>query len=391
MPPPVWWALVCGTSALAGGCSPDPGTGPGTPPILWEVKQAGYGPPALDARAVYFATPAHEVVAIDRATGAVRWRAQSDGAVGGDRLFIQDRTRAADGLVLFGDVAVYAVDANTGQRQWVFGGVLDGVGTAPGARPFVVEGARVYTGSLDGWAFAVDLATGAEVWHTGLAPGLNNRVAVAAVHEGLVYVWVRRDGPLFTGEVHALDATTGAIRWSYALPPDSGRLNAPFDAVLEHEGRSAPVLVVSYDDGRVAALNATDGSVRWIVPRPADQVTRDNYRRLTASHGIAVISSTATPPAVDFIAAYDVASGAEQWRVLSEQGSVIATMTSDSQSAFIVFFNGILGAFDLQTGRRQWLRSAPGVGYGGFQSGPTIADDALYIAGIQGLYAIRRP
>lgn len=386
------WLGLCAAS-VAGGCDSSRGTAPAPEPdaasVLWMIDRPGVGSPALDAQTVYFADREHQVLAIDRATGSVRWRARSDD----DALavFSPPRVVVAGDLVLFGDEALYALGAATGERRWVFDGQVDGVPTMPGAQTFVSDGQRVYTGSNLGRAFAVEGATGALLWRSdvvtdvdGALSGFASTVRVVAVDAGVVYLLVQRLG-LSTGEVYALDATTGAIRWSYALPSEAGWLSVFHDAVLVHEGVSAPVLVVaSYAEGRLTALTA-DGSVRWTADlRPGSSPTNSDMGGLTASAGLVVVTSLAA----NAVVAYDADSGAERWRVTPGRQLTDPEITSDTRTVFALLAGGVLGAFDLRTGEQQWARSAPS---GGFQSVPTIGGDALYIAGTAGLYAIRRP
>jgi len=73
---PTLVALALGAALAACG---DSGTGP--PPdgeMLWSIAAPGVGEPAADANAVYFGAMQSEVVAVDRATGEIRWRSGTE-------------------------------------------------------------------------------------------------------------------------------------------------------------------------------------------------------------------------------------------------------------------------------------------------------------------------
>lgn len=116
-----------------------------------------------------------------------------------------------------------------------------------GVQP-VVSGGRVYVGSMEGRAFALDALDGATVWTQELPAGIVSTAAV--VGDTVVFSAV-------TGEVTGLDAGTGQQRWQF----DTGR------AIT-----SAPCLVddcvlVANHGGEVLALGVTDGRLRWRSPR----------------------------------------------------------------------------------------------------------------------------
>ena len=56
-----------------------PGAAAGAPVVRWQLPLPGWGEPAADGSAAYVLTRAHEVVALDAATGSLRWRAPTGG------------------------------------------------------------------------------------------------------------------------------------------------------------------------------------------------------------------------------------------------------------------------------------------------------------------------
>jgi outer membrane protein assembly factor BamB len=118
------------------------------------------------------------------------------------------------------DGAVVCLDRATGAerwRYWTAGRMWSSPSWSAG---------RIYAGSSDGWVHCVDAATGALVWRYRLAPE-ERRVMVlgrlssawpilanVVVEDGTVYAVGGLVGQFGGSELCALDATTGALRWS---------------------------------------------------------------------------------------------------------------------------------------------------------------------------------
>jgi len=129
----------------------------------------------------------------------------------------------------------------------------------------------LYFGSDDGSVYAVDAAGGRQKWRfvtRGPVP------ATPAVSGGLVYF------PSYDGMIYAVDARTGKLRWKTAtggerrfeakglhgMAPKNQTFADPYDVFL-----SSPVVVnesvyVGSGDGNLYALDAASGNVRWKFP-----------------------------------------------------------------------------------------------------------------------------
>jgi outer membrane protein assembly factor BamB len=183
--------------------------------------------PAVAAGVVYATSYDGRLYALDAATGGRRWvfRTQGERAFEAKGLhgmqpagqtffdpfdvFLSSPT-VEGGVVYFGsgDGRVYAVDAATGAERW-----HAQTGDVVHASPAVVGGV-VYVGSWDGDFYALDAATGRERWRFagGRDDVLHNQVGFqssAAVSDGVVYVGCR------DSKLYALDAATGRERWRY--------------------------------------------------------------------------------------------------------------------------------------------------------------------------------
>ncbi len=117
----------------------------------------------------------------------------------------------------------FALNALTGQKIWSFaidpvvGCVLNNPSRIGSSA--AVESGIVYFGAVNGFVYALDGTTGGLVWKIQLGdPCLGYEIwSSPAVDTGVVYVGVasHNSAPCVAGRVVALNATTGAIVWSF--------------------------------------------------------------------------------------------------------------------------------------------------------------------------------
>ncbi|WP_267164462.1 outer membrane protein assembly factor BamB family protein [Halovenus salina] len=112
--------------------------------------------------------------------------------------------------------SLLTLDANTGETLWETDSTDEGVenpqryDTPVKGSPTVVDG-TVYVGDNRYNIYALDAATGERIWvYTGIEPNRRKINYQLAVHEGLVYT-----------ARQALDAETGEIVWDTELPPEN--------------------------------------------------------------------------------------------------------------------------------------------------------------------------
>ncbi len=224
--------------------------------------------PVLDKGVLYFGSGDGSVYAVDAETGMQKWSAPTRGAV--------DSTPAVDHGLVFAvsyDGGLYAFDAASGKQRWRFdtGGerrfeakALHG--QAPRNQTFfdawdmylsspVVGQGAVYFGSGDGNVYAVDASTGALRWKVATGDVVH---ASPAYDGSTIYVGS------WDSVLYALDATSGRERW---------RFQAGRDPVMHNQVgfQSSPAVVngtiyVGCRDAHLYALEAATGRVRWSFP-----------------------------------------------------------------------------------------------------------------------------
>lgn len=279
-----------------------------------ELKLAAiYGTPVVDGDAVYFSSFNGGIFALNKTDGRPIWRLAS-----GFKGDVVSGVSVSGGKLAFGTTEgnLYLVDAKDGKPSagWPKGGVSykKGIWAAP-----IIKGDLVYVATMDGKVDALKLADGSTVWpapfnSTGavaalqllddghlFAPSLNKHVYILNTADGSVaqdykardWVWsggAFKDNAVyfgdFSGNVYAVDITTGADRW-------------PATALGEDRVKAGPAIVddvVVFGD-RVPAvhfLKASDGSRLGIgVPLTgagtirADAVAKDGAIYLVTTSG----------------------------------------------------------------------------------------------------------
>lgn len=352
---------------------------PGAPRILWEVSGQGWGiTPAFDSATAYFGGMDHDLVAVDKMTGEVRWRQTTDAS--GPYSFGWNLIRAGD-LVIIGDRDLYAYDAATGAPRWMYQPAdLD----EPGQDFLATDGESVFAGSPQGRMYAIHAATGTERWITQL-PGDSGVSAFApVVAGGVIYVGFKEFTHYTTGGFAAIDAASGTILWIREFTPEfQGQGAGSFGAAAV----VGPAVIVGAEDGRVYSLDRADGSVRWIAPRVHQLPPEGPYndkRKLAAVGGTLVVGSN-----TGIIVGLDSETGAERWRARGSGGAASRTPASDGERAYVFFAGGEIIAFDGESGDIRWragiTQSSPGQF---FQ--PAADADHVYASGVNGFYALRK-
>ena len=269
------------------------------------------GVPVVADGTMYIGAMSGDVVALDAATGKLKWRFKSPYGNQNNR-----GVAVAEGKVFFGAAGghLIALDAATGNQLWatkVFEGEMRGqIGGTPGAA--IYSDGRVFCGvaggegGVRGQFGAYDAKTGKELWkiYTIPAPGqpggdswegdswkrgggpLWTHVAVDPLL-GVIYVPVGNASPdqdgshrggdnLYTASILALDVKTGAYRWHYQEVHhdlwDYDDPLAPVLADITYNGEPRKILIHAGKTGLVYILDRLTGKpLIGIEERPVPQ------------------------------------------------------------------------------------------------------------------------
>jgi outer membrane protein assembly factor BamB len=235
--------------------------------VAWKFKTSGrvVSSPVVVGEAVYVGSTDGNLYAVNRADGTLRWKFPTRGAVSSSPAF-------ANGVVFAGsaDGRFYAVEAATGKEKWNFKTAGERRFTAPGIHggtprtemmpdPFdmflsspVITGGTIYFGSGDNNVYALDAESGALRWtfKTG-----NVVHASPAVSNGVVFIgsWDRN--------MYAINATSGKELWRFQTGNDTVIYNQI--GIASSAAVAGGVVYFGCRDGHFYAVDAKTGAQRW--------------------------------------------------------------------------------------------------------------------------------
>ena len=216
------------------------------------------------------------LLALDVASGAVRWRTTLRQGIP-----VNAEAIAIAGNRVFtaaGD-SVYALALGDGQRLWAF------LPAAQAAQcQLSADSGAVYVGTRSHVLYALDAGTGAIRWSVDLGPGwaYTGMVMGTAVSGDTVYAAVPQElnasGTQRVGHVVALDRASGTELWRYTTPGQQFEVSgAPAIAgslLLLGDGNAPGYFAVDRTTGQLAWRIATAAGLLGVVSTPAWNGTR---------------------------------------------------------------------------------------------------------------------
>jgi eukaryotic-like serine/threonine-protein kinase len=244
--------------------------------------------------------------------------------------------------------------------------------------PAVVEGV-VYVGSNDGNLYAVDQQTGAEKWTFATEARISSS---AAVDHGLVYF------NSYDGNFYAVDTATGKMRWKFANAgerryaathlhgslPAGETMPDPFDVYLSSPALWNGAVYFGSGDGNIYALDAGTGALKWKF-HTGDVV----HAAPAISDGKLYVGSWDS-----YFYALDAASGKELWRFKTGEDPGIHNQVGIQSSATVA--NGLVYfgcrdsnfyAVDAATGQKRWVFNNKG---SWVITSPVVQEGKVYFA-----------
>ena len=255
---------------------------------------------------------------------------------------------------------VYAIDAATGRDIWRTDTKLRLTG-GPGA-----GAGAVVVGSINGDVIALAADSGAERWRARVSSEILSTPLVAGD------VVVVRSGD---GHVVGLNLADGKQRWTFERPLPSLSLRGSPSPVLGASG----IVYLGYEDGALIALRAQDGSKAWeqAVSQPEG---RSEIERLADIDGDVIADSDAVY-AISYkgqLLAMSPSSGAPGWN--HEVGSY-GGLAQSGNKLYTSDAAGTVWAFDRGTGNPLWKQE--GLGYR-WLSSPAAQGDYVVVGDLQG-------
>ena len=218
-------SLALGALALSAySCGDATGAGTSGPDLLWRTPlapQLGTSDerPATDGQRLY--AVAGGMVAFDASSGAMVWTHPVQYTVPRNAVVRGGRVLAAEGLA-------FALDAATGRELWRFTPDAHG-----GFGESTADDRAFYFGTASHTLYALDAATGVQLWSRDLGPDwtYTGIVTGVAVSGDTVYAAAEQfnaqNGYVSTGWLFALDRMDGRVLWSYRNGSGSERDAGP--------------------------------------------------------------------------------------------------------------------------------------------------------------------
>ena len=214
----------------------------------------------------------------------------------------------------------------------------------------------LYFGGDDGNIYAVDSETGRQIWKRttgGPTP------CTPAVANGIVYA------ASYDGKFYALNAKTGAIKWKFAtegerrfeakgihgLQPKTQTIADQFDVYLSSPVVAQGAVYFGSGDGNLYALDATTGELKWKF-KTGDVI----HASPAYADGVLFVGSWDS-----YFYAVDAATGKEKWKFHGGEDPTIHNQVGFQSSAAVV--DGVvyvgcrdahLYALDAATGKEKW-------------------------------------
>jgi outer membrane protein assembly factor BamB len=354
--------------------------------LIWrDSTSSGNVRPVYDATSVYHFNFRHQVSAVDKETGALRWKrtlVPTEPFRNGAGLLI------AGSVLVVGDRDLVGIDRVTGAVLWNF---KPSVGGSAGFVRQTTDGVTVFCGSTTGHAYAVDGATGTERWAVQIAIGAGRSVGVydPVLKDSVVYVGYMIDtGLRGTSGVAAIDARTGTLLWRTHLPDDS-----PSDPSGAFGGVAVAgdFVVAPSGDGSVYGLVRSTGAVHVRIPRaefdPTPRTDGAEIRDVFAIGDRVFLTSTE-----GYLTALATSDLRRLWRVYLNRGSP-TDVVADETHVFTTHLGGQVTVSRVSDGSRVWI-----IDRGTFRAdgqeeilaGPAMEGDRLYFGGGNEVYALKR-
>ncbi|MFI5756149.1 PQQ-binding-like beta-propeller repeat protein [Streptomyces sp. NPDC051569] len=321
--------------------APPPDAAPGHwRPWRFRMSNDVWGTPVVDGDLLYVTS--FEVHALDVGSGRRQFKTRD---VAWAMAVADGRIHASDGPTL------YALDATDGGERWR-------LQTDAWVYSLQVDRGTVVTGTRGGGVQAWEASSGEKLWETaGAQTDFETPEAGPVVVDGTVYVW--KDTRL-----KALDARSGAERWSYPIGDAASCGGVPVRVLPAPDGH----LYVSAGT-RVLCVEIATGHVRWHFEAPAVFLSPPAFAPGPAVTGGGVYLADY----LGTVYALDATTGKDRWRIATEsRQSIEPVLVADGN--IHVGSGSAVYTLDAVTGTPKWRFAAGGEVIGA----PVVAEGRLH-------------
>ena len=286
----------------------------------------------------------------------------------------------SEGVIYFGsdDNNMYAVDAETGHQKWKY------VTQGPVPCSPAVVGGVVYFASYDGKFYALNAATGRLKWK--FATGGERRFEAKGL-DGLqpknqtipdpwdVYLSspVVVNGTVYfgsgDGNLYALDALSGELRWKFQTG----------DVVHASPAYDSGTLYVGSWDSYLYAVDAETGREKWRFQGGEDPMIHNQvgFQSSPMVSGGVVYTGCRDSN----VYAIDAATGKEKWRFYNEMSWVNTTpAAAKGKILFATSDSSLFHMVDAETGKKDVKQQLKAYVF----ASPSVAGDVVYLGVLNG-------
>lgn len=235
---------------------------------------------------------------------------------------------SGDVLVVASGSEVWALDAQKGIRIWSESFKADGDiwGT-----PAVYEG-TVYFGTLDQILYAVDMASGNEIWSKKFDGAV---AATPLIVNNTVYIGT------FENRFYALDASSGEDKWDQPFEAENWFYTTPV--------YSNGTVYVGNLDHSVYALDAATGKAKWSRPHGTGNAIR--------SAPVIVENVLIVASKDGYVYGLNLDTGMQEWPKKYVDKKVLADLYTEGNAVYVLNHNDTLYALDIESGNQLWMQS----------------------------------
>lgn len=317
--------------------------------LKWKFdgKAESYSSPVIFQDKIYIGSEDHFLYALYLETGKIAWKFKTAGAVNSSPIVFDQR-------ICFGsmDGYYYALDARTGKLVWKFktgGEHKIGRNGLWGMQPdmFYMEdpfdffisspiaqdngvSKTIYFGSSDGNLYALDATNGNLRWKYPTGGAVRT---TPLLYEGNIYIgsWDQY--------VYAIDAQSGNLNWKFKTKSDEE--NHLLEGIQASISAADGFVFVGSRDGYLYALDAKKGNLAWQYSTSPSWITTTSVDR---NGNIFLTSSDSR-----LLVGLDAATGAEKLKYQTK-GYNFAPVLIDGDKLYIGDFTGKLYILDRITG-----------------------------------------
>ncbi len=316
------------------------------PSLRWKVKTGGQviSSPVIVENDLYVGSGDQKLYAINALTGDIKWEYKTEGSINSTPLVTKGKV-----LFLSYDGYFYALNQSDGKLLWKFktGGesifkVKDYYNGSfkPDFWDFYLSSAiekndLVYFGSSDSNVYALDVATGTEVWSYKTEGSIHSS---PALYENSLVIGS------WDSAIYCLDATTGLEHWSYTTGRDTEQYI--WLGIQASPSIKEGIVYIGSRDAKFYAFNIKTGDTLW---------TKDEFERSWMPSSAAIGEKSIYTGSSDAFSFYsiDKETGHINYRTKTNAFS-FSSPAIDHEMGYIGSANGRLYGIDLDTGEIKW-------------------------------------